>query len=149
MRCLRSCMVATVSRRVMLRLPTSRSSSASGMTPTTSPPSAMTLCASAPISPTLPPPYTRRMPFFTRAEPSSHAASRYSGRAPVLEPQKTHRDRTGLPASAREPALELLEPVGAPERLAVDDHVRRAEHALAEAAVDFGAQPVLGFLRRD
>jgi hypothetical protein len=42
--------------------------------------------------------------------------------------------------------FDLGEAVEAPERLAVDEHERRAEHAARDGGVVVGAQPVLDFL---
>src|SRR5262245_2678908 len=48
-----------------------------------------------------------------------------------------------LEASGREPAVDLLEAIEPPERLAVDEHERRAEDAARNSAVDFALQRFL------
>ena len=48
-----------------------------------------TASAITPIRPTLPPPYTNPMLLRTNSAAISSAATRYSGRLPELEPQKT------------------------------------------------------------
>src|SRR6185437_15571581 len=87
---LRSCMVLTTCSLVSPRWPTSRRISESGITPMASPPPASTASASAPISPTQPPPYTRPIPRSASSLPSRCAASLYAGRIPNDEPQNTH-----------------------------------------------------------
>src|SRR5712692_9193389 len=90
---LRSCIEGTMRSSVSPRWPISFSTSARGMTPIASPPASRTASASAPINPTLPPPYTRPIFCRTNSAPNDLAASRYTGRIPLLEPQKTQRRR--------------------------------------------------------
>src|SRR5262245_35042282 len=47
------------------------------------------------------------------------------------------------PAASGEPALDLVEAVRSPERLAVDDDVGRPEHAALDRSIHFDAQPLL------
>src|SRR5215831_11036089 len=57
---------------------------------------------------------------------------------------------TGMsPAARRQPLVDLLEPVRAPEGLAVDDDVGRAERADGYRLVDLGLGEVLGRLIAD
>jgi hypothetical protein len=56
--------------------PTSHSSSARGITPTTRPPAARQASATMPIRPTLPPPYTSSMPRSASSAPTASAAAR-------------------------------------------------------------------------
>ena len=86
---LRSCMLST--RRISLTpgCASSRVASGRGMTPITSPPSASTASARAPINPTEPPPYTSPSCRSTSVRPRRRAASTYSGRVPGLDPQNT------------------------------------------------------------
>src|SRR5262252_4517219 len=69
--------------------PTPRSSSARGITPVTSPPCSSTERESAPMSPTRPPPYTRRQRRFASFSPSSTATAKYFASTTSLEPQNT------------------------------------------------------------
>src|SRR5487761_2011369 len=48
-----------------------------------------------------------------------------------------------LPAAAGEPLLDLLQAVGTPERLVVDDDIRRAEGAAGYRLVHLGFHQVL------
>src|SRR4051794_7305900 len=59
-------------------------------------------------------------------------------------PQSNRRTRRAdrLPAAACEPAIELVQAVMAPERLAIDDKVRRAEHPLGDRLVVHRLQPL-------
>src|SRR5712691_11977067 len=51
---------------------------------------------------------------------------------------------TGIsPAAGGEPFVDLLQPVGAPERLAVDDDIGRAERAPRDRLLHLGARAVL------
>ena len=63
------------------------------MTPITAPPAARAALARTPIEPTSPPPYTSLSPRRATAAPRASAAAGYSGRFPLLEPQKTQTDR--------------------------------------------------------
>src|SRR6185437_13859524 len=113
---LRSCMVLTTCSLVSPRWPTSRRISESGITPMASPPPASTASASAPISPTQPPPYTRPIPRSASSLPSRCAASLYAGRIPNDEPQNTHNLLIFIRSSqknSRPYRLLLLEPKGA------------------------------------
>src|SRR5499433_2112864 len=92
----RSSMMAFRSRRPSVTTssltavsPTPRSSSARGITPVTSPPCSSTERESAPMSPTRPPPYTRRHRRFASFSPSSTATAKYFASTTSLEPQKT------------------------------------------------------------
>src|SRR5215467_4979694 len=113
------------------------------MTPTTRPPAARAAAETAPISPTRPPPNTSVIPRRARASPIARAVSPRRGRLPAFAPQKTQSDFTVLEPAGREPPVELIEPVDPPERLAVDDDVRRAERADRDRLVDLGLGPVL------
>src|SRR6185312_16483140 len=115
---LRSCMVFTTCSLVNPRWPTSLRISESGITPMASPPPASTASASAPISPTQPPPYTRPIPRSASSLPSRCAASLYAGRIPNDEPQNTHTLLIFIRSSLEKnrpvlPLLLLLEPKGA------------------------------------
>ena len=59
------------------------------MTPVTWPPWPSTERASAPMSPTPPPPYTSRQSRLASFSPSSTAAAKYFASTASLEPQKT------------------------------------------------------------
>src|SRR3954453_5454627 len=48
-----------------------------------------------------------------------------------------------LPAPSPQPALDLVQPVGTPERLAVDEEEGRAEHAALDRAVRLLLEPRL------
>src|SRR5262249_26141956 len=63
------------------------------MTPIASPPRSRTASASAPIRPTRPPPNTKPIFCWANSSPKARAASRYTGRLPLLEPQKTQMRR--------------------------------------------------------
>eukprot|EP00982_Pelagococcus_subviridis_P015979 31441-Pelagococcus_subviridis.AAC.3 len=82
-----SCMSSTTITSPTLPPETSTGSSATGMTPRTRPPFACAVVDTAPIKPTLPPPYTSRDPRDASSAPSDLAASANSGRSPALEPQ--------------------------------------------------------------
>src|SRR6185312_14988774 len=114
---LRSCMVFTTCSLVNPRWPTSLRISESGITPMASPPPASTASASAPISPTQPPPYTRPIPRSASSLPSRCAASLYAGRIPNDEPQNTHTLLIFIRSSQKKtpapPLLLLLELKGA------------------------------------
>src|SRR6267378_4730622 len=57
---------------------------------------------------------------------------------------------TGIsPAAGGEPFVDLIQPVRAPEGLAIDDDVRRAERAAGDCLVHFGAGAVLDRLIAD
>src|SRR5262249_39492915 len=51
--------------------------------------------------------------------------------------------------AGREPALDLIEAIEPPERLAIDDDVRRPEHATRHRLLDFALEPLLDLRRRD
>src|SRR5262245_58639235 len=51
--------------------------------------------------------------------------------------------RSMSPAAGGEPALDLVQAIRAPERLAVDDDVGRAENAALDRGVYLDAQPLL------
>src|ERR1700722_7501972 len=89
MRALRSCMVDTSSRRVSPRCAISLPERTSGRTPITSEPPARAASATAPIRPTLAPPYT--MPNLAAAidRPNALASARYASSVPSAEPQYT------------------------------------------------------------
>src|SRR5262245_39850078 len=113
------------------------------MTPTTRPPAARAAAETAPISPTRPPPNTRVIPRLARASPLARAVSARNGRWPAFAPQKTQSDLTALEPAGREPPVELIEPIDSPERLAVNDHVRRAERTGGVRLRDPDLGPVL------
>src|SRR5262245_8341662 len=113
------------------------------MTPTTRPPAARAAADTAPISPTRPPPKTSVIPRLARASPIARAASAGRARSRALAPPKTQSDLTGLEPAGREPPVELIEPIDAPERLAVDDDIRRAEGADRDRLIDLDLGPVL------
>src|SRR5262250_2149646 len=113
------------------------------MTPTTRPPAARAAAETAPIRPTRPPPNTRVIPRLARASPIARAVSARNGRWPAFAPQKMQSDLTALEPAGREPPVELIEPIDPPERLAVDDDVRRAECADRDGLVDLDLGPVL------
>src|SRR5215469_6142240 len=92
----RSSMMALRSRRPSVTTssltavsPTPRSRSARGITPVTRPPCSSTERESAPMSPTRPPPYTRRQCRLAIFSPSSTAMAKYFASTASLEPQKT------------------------------------------------------------
>ena len=97
MRALRSCIVSTTCSAVSPGWAISRATRLWGITPITSPPAASAASATAPISPTLAPPYTTPTPRAASARPRACAASRYAGRAPSREPQNTPNRRMVIP----------------------------------------------------
>ena len=86
----RTCIVSTMRSSVSPWWATSRSTSARGMTPITSPPAASAASAASRMSPTLAPPYTSPIPARAISSPSSRATRLCPSRTPGRDPLKMH-----------------------------------------------------------